>query len=105
MNGIPLPVAFFEMEVDGVTYSEVVTAGEIALSGGTYSGSLTVESDEDGTVVGSDVDTFSGSFTVSGNTVILADGHGEEIVGTFTATSLAVVLEDGGISMMLLFTR
>ena len=105
VNGVPLPVAVFETEVDGITYSEVVTSGEITLSGGTYSGSLAFESRENGTVVDSDVDTFSGSYTVSGNTVILDDGDGEEIVGTFTATSLSVSLDDGGVSITLLFTR
>jgi len=105
VNGMSVPATLFEFEIDGVTYSEVLAAGQIQFAGGTYSGSLTLESRADGVVVDSETDSFSGDYTVSGNTVTMHDDGEEDIVGTFTASTLTVSFEDDGISFTLVFTR
>lgn len=106
VNGIPVPATIFEIEIDGVTFTEIVASGQIQLAGGTYSGSLSVESRENGVVVESETDTFTGNYTVTGNTVTLEDEEGDEdIVATLTSTTLTVLLEDSGVTFTLIFVK
>jgi hypothetical protein len=100
LNGNPLPTILAQFEEDEYTVTFSILSGSLTLTatsatGGTYTAILTFQEAYNGESE-TWVDGGTGSFSVSGNSIVLEDDDGEDgdLVGTLSGNRITVSFQD-----------
>jgi hypothetical protein len=91
VNGSQLP---FIVEEDGTSRAEIVSSTLIIHDNNTWSETTTVRLTQ-GTSITTFTDTFTGTYTLNGNSVVLTDSEGDSLTATFSGSDTLTSTEQG----------